>query len=154
MTDDPPRTPTTEALRVAIARNIGKSGWVRPVNGDHDRAWLRMLSEADGFMEDADFAAAILDIEAEARAPLVAEAHPGKNHEFRTVCQRCGESGYLHVALITDLEVVKVEPRAALTPKEPDRQYERRDPVADRYEASIAEMQADDLKPTPPEPDR
>lgn len=37
--------------------------------------------------------------------------HPGENHEFRTVCQRCGENGYLHVGVITDLEVVKIEPR-------------------------------------------
>jgi len=42
------------------------------------------------------------------------DAHPGEPHEFRTVCQRCGENGYLHVAVITDLEVVKVEDRAAL----------------------------------------
>ena len=45
----------------------------------------------------------------DSRAP-----HPDTPHEFRTVCQRCGENGYLHVALITDLEVVKVETRAAL----------------------------------------
>jgi hypothetical protein len=35
--------------------------------------------------------------------------HPGEPHEFTTVCSRCGENGYLNVAIITDLEVVKVE---------------------------------------------
>lgn len=41
-------------------------------------------------------------------------AHPGEPHEFKTTCLRCGEYGYLHVAVITDLEVVKIEDCAAL----------------------------------------
>jgi len=35
--------------------------------------------------------------------------HPEDPHEFRTVCQRCGERGFLNVALITDREVVRIE---------------------------------------------
>jgi hypothetical protein len=49
------------SMRIALARNIGKSGWVRPAGSppDHDKAWERMLNEADGIIEDADFRAAI-----------------------------------------------------------------------------------------------
>ena len=39
------------------------------------------------------------------------EPHPDKPHEFTTVCGLCGEDGHLFVAVITDFEVVKVEPR-------------------------------------------
>jgi hypothetical protein len=35
--------------------------------------------------------------------------HPGQPHEFRTTCLLCGESGLLHVSLITRDEVVRVE---------------------------------------------
>lgn len=48
-------------------------------------------------------------------APLpvieAAAPHPDMPHEFSTVCRLCGERGFLHVALITDLDVVKIEPR-------------------------------------------
>jgi hypothetical protein len=50
--------------------------------------------------------------------PGLREAHPGEPHDFRTTCQRCGEAGFLHVSLITDLEVVKIEDRAALQASE------------------------------------
>lgn len=48
------------------------------------------------------------------RNSLSVMAHPGEPHEFRTKCRRCGEYGMLNVALITDNEVVRIEPRAAL----------------------------------------
>jgi hypothetical protein len=35
--------------------------------------------------------------------------HPGESHEFLTSCRRCGERGFLHVALITDKERVVIE---------------------------------------------
>lgn len=44
-------------------------------------------------------------------APLDERPHPGENHEFRTKCRRCGEFGMLHVALITDNEVVTITNR-------------------------------------------
>lgn len=37
--------------------------------------------------------------------------HTGRPHEFETVCRLCGMDGRLHVAIITDDEVVKVEQR-------------------------------------------
>jgi hypothetical protein len=53
--------------------------------------------------------------------PLAATlAHPDEPHEFTTTCHRCGKSGYLHVALITDDERVTIEPLAALTPEPTD----------------------------------
>lgn len=42
------------------------------------------------------------------------EPHPDEPHEFRTVCRRCGEDGHLFVAIITDDEVVRIEPREAV----------------------------------------
>ena len=42
------------------------------------------------------------------------QPHPGENHEFRTICRRCGEPGTLHVALIAPGEVVRIEEYARL----------------------------------------
>lgn len=59
MATDP--TPRPDPLREALASYIGRSGWVRPIGTppDHDRAWQRMLSEANGMLEDPAIRAAL-----------------------------------------------------------------------------------------------
>lgn len=54
------------------------------------------------------------DYDCDACADRELAPHPNEPHEFLTECRRCGERGMLHVAFITDNEVVKVEPRPAL----------------------------------------
>jgi hypothetical protein len=45
--------------------------------------------------------------------PLDVEPHEGEPHEFRTICRRCGEPGFLHVSLITPQETVVIQTAAA-----------------------------------------
>jgi hypothetical protein len=48
------------------------------------------------------------------------EAHPDEPHEFRTTCLRCGEKGFLNVALITsDQTVVIVDRQSRSRPRRP-----------------------------------
>lgn len=47
------------------------------------------------------------------------EPHPGENHEFRTTCIRCGERGFLHVALIASDERVDISPIRPIADPEP-----------------------------------
>ena len=47
----------TPGLREALARNIGKSGWVNA--STPEKTWERALTEADGFLADPDFRAAL-----------------------------------------------------------------------------------------------
>ena len=49
------------------------------------------------------------------------DRHPGEPHDFRTVCGRCGKDGMLHVAVITDDEVVRIESRPYVAPPMADR---------------------------------
>ena len=55
-------------------------------------------------------------LEAATSEPL---PHPGENHEFRTTCLRCGESGYLNISLIGPDQEIRIETIA--TPTEPTR---------------------------------
>ena len=85
-------TPTPDPLREALARHIGKSGWVRPVGDppDHDRAWRHMIREAEAMLDDPAIAAALaqpapaLDLDALREAlPLPEPEGPGWDDEVR-----------------------------------------------------------------------
>jgi len=42
--------------------------------------------------------------------PATGKPHPDQPHEFQVRCFRCGENGYVNVALVTDTERLKVVP--------------------------------------------
>lgn len=46
------------------------------------------------------------------------QAHPGEHHTFRIECERCGQPGYLNVALVGPDERFAVQPLA--DPESPD----------------------------------
>ena len=54
--------------------------------------------------------------DARAVPPPVAP-HPGENHEFRTTCLRCGEPGYLFVAVHAPGETFTVNPAPVEDPR-------------------------------------
>jgi len=43
-------------------------------------------------------------------SPAAGNPHPGEAHEFQVRCFRCGENGYVNVALVTDTERLQVVP--------------------------------------------
>lgn len=96
-------TAALDAIRADLAANAALRAAAQLVMDEHRKGYWSVA--ALNALEDA--------LNGSAEHPFSA-AHPGTPHEFRTMCQRCGENGYLHVALITDLEVVHIEPRAVL----------------------------------------
>jgi hypothetical protein len=80
---------------------------------------LEILDVIDGIVDDSHpegDGCPLCEALDELRDALSVAPHPGTPHEFRTTCRLCGQSGYLNLSIVTDSELVRIEPRPAALP--------------------------------------